>query len=165
MQEARPVPRDETKKIKGSKGAGAIAYPAAAVITTRAVSFILASFAYTSGRSLSSTFSSFHCLSSRASLASSVSSWMWGFSSRVPTSLDTSGTTASLLDWSREAVGDFASMGTSSRSIVRILCTCRSTASSASSRTVTTGTSLAEALCWSPLLFFVTYCRFRKLRC
>ena len=36
VQEARPVPRDETKKIKGSKGTGAIAYPAAAVTTTKA---------------------------------------------------------------------------------------------------------------------------------
>lgn len=36
MQEARPVPRDDTKKMMGSKGTGAIAYPAAAVVTTSA---------------------------------------------------------------------------------------------------------------------------------
>lgn len=36
MQEARPVPRDDTKNVKGSKGTGAIAKPAAAVVTTSA---------------------------------------------------------------------------------------------------------------------------------
>lgn len=37
VQEARPVPRDDTKNIMGSKVTGAIAKPAAAVVTTRAV--------------------------------------------------------------------------------------------------------------------------------
>lgn len=36
MQEASPVPRDDTKNMTGSKGTGAIAKPAAAVVTTRA---------------------------------------------------------------------------------------------------------------------------------
>lgn len=35
-QEARPVPKDDTKNMTGSKGTGAIAKPAAAVVTTRA---------------------------------------------------------------------------------------------------------------------------------
>lgn len=36
VQEARPVPRDDTKNMTGSKGTGAIAKPAAAVVTTSA---------------------------------------------------------------------------------------------------------------------------------
>lgn len=36
VHEARPVPRDDTKNKTGSKGTGAIANPAAAVVTTRA---------------------------------------------------------------------------------------------------------------------------------
>lgn len=36
VQEARPVPRDDTKNMRGSKGTGAIAKPAAAVVTTSA---------------------------------------------------------------------------------------------------------------------------------
>ena len=34
--DARPVPREEMKNKVGSKGTGAIANPAAAVVTTRA---------------------------------------------------------------------------------------------------------------------------------
>lgn len=36
-QEARPVPREDTKNMIGSNGTGAMANPAAAVVTTRAV--------------------------------------------------------------------------------------------------------------------------------
>lgn len=37
-QDAKPVPREDTKNKTGSKGTGAIAKPAAAVVTTRAKS-------------------------------------------------------------------------------------------------------------------------------
>lgn len=36
VQEARPVPRDDTRNRTGSKVTGAMAKPAAAVVTTRA---------------------------------------------------------------------------------------------------------------------------------
>lgn len=36
VQEERPVPTEAIKKVTGSKGTGAIAKPAAAVVTTRA---------------------------------------------------------------------------------------------------------------------------------
>lgn len=63
-QDARPVPREASRKQVSSKGTGAMAKPADAVLTTRAVSLILDKRAKIPGKSSSRSFISFHCLSS-----------------------------------------------------------------------------------------------------